>query len=215
MYFTLRGDLESLTSAFEEISDQEQEALMDKLDLRNSYGKTPLEMACVLGKDGILSELIKRGADVNLHTSNGYTPLHIAACWGSRPCLEILVENGANLGARNTHGETARHAAMRYSMEECTQYLDWADARKTLRDFMTHLREMLSDPEKLQGVKLTKDEKSTVLSACNEKQEWLDTNPEATASDFLLKKEELEKDVEAITTKVNSPPPNTGSTGKK
>lgn len=58
-------------SAIEEISDQEQEILLDKLNLRNGYGKTPLEMACILGKDGILSELIKRGADVNLHTSNG------------------------------------------------------------------------------------------------------------------------------------------------
>lgn len=33
----------------------------------------------------------------------------------------------------------------------------------------------------------------------------MDTNPEATASDFLLKKTELETDVETVTTKVNSP----------
>lgn len=56
---------------FEDFSDQEQQNLMEKLNLRNIHGKTPLEMACVLGKDAILSELIKKGADVNLYTNNG------------------------------------------------------------------------------------------------------------------------------------------------
>lgn len=215
MHFTLRGDINSLKHAFDNTDDPGHETVSEKINLRNEVGKTPLETACMLGKDDVVAELIRRGADVNLQTHNGYTPLHVAACWGSRSCVEVLVENGAKLNVRNKHGETARHASVRYNKDECVLYLDWAAAKKTLEDFVAQLREMVSDPEKLQGVKLTKEEKSTVLSACNEKQEWLEGNLEVTANDFLMKKEELERDVEAVTTKVNSPPPNTGSTGKK
>ena len=46
---------------------------------------------------------------------------------------------------------------------------------------------------------------STALGACSEKQEWTDNTPEATVDDFMSKKDELEKQVETILNKVNSP----------
>ncbi|XP_039270106.2 ankyrin repeat domain-containing protein 45-like [Styela clava] len=215
MHCALRGDLDMLKAALDNNDDPHHDVALEKINQRNNVGKTPLEIACMLGRENIVQELIKRGVDVNDQTGAGYSALHIAASWGSRHCLEVLVENGAKLNARNNHGETARLAASRYNKEECVQFLDWAAAKKTLEDFIAELREMISDPEKLQGIKLSKEEKTSTISTCNEKQEWLDNNPEATVTDFLSKKQELEKDVENLLAKINSPPPNTGSTGRK
>lgn len=46
---------------------------------------------------------------------------------------------------------------------------------------------------------------STALGACNEKEEWIEETTEASAEDFLTKKSDLEKQVEFLTNKVNSP----------
>jgi len=43
------------------------------------------------------------------------------------------------------------------------------------------------------------------MTSCTEKQEWLECVTDASAEDFLMKKSDLEKQVEVIMNKVNSP----------
>lgn len=132
MHCALRGDIDRLRSVLDTNDDPHHESALEKLNSRNSIGKSPMEMACMLGKDEIVQELIKRGVDPNATSAAGYTPLHVASCWGSRACLEILFENGGKLNVRNNHGETPKSSAVRYKKEECVEFLDWAEAEETV-----------------------------------------------------------------------------------
>nr|CAB3221794.1 ankyrin repeat domain-containing protein 45-like [Phallusia mammillata] len=205
MHCTLHDDLERLNSVFTNPDDANHDNAAELLTQRVKLGKTPLELASMLGRVDILKDLIKRGADPNQASPSGYTPMHFAASWGQVSCLEALFEAGASIEARSCHGENPKQIAVRYEKKPSIEFLDWAAAKMTLVQFIAHIREMIADPEKLQGVKLSKEEKSTAIGSCNEKEEWISETPDATAEEFMMKKLDLEKQVEFLTEKVNSP----------
>ncbi|XP_076823767.1 ankyrin repeat domain-containing protein 45-like [Clavelina lepadiformis] len=212
---TLHGDHERLSKVFDDGEDQQHENATSTLNEKNYIGKTPIQLACILGRVDVLKELLKRGCDIQQSNSSGYTLMHFAACWNKRACLEVLFEAGAKIDCRTENGESVKQLALRYNHQDCVDFMDWAAARLTLVDFIAHVRAMVTDPEKLQGVKLSKEEKNTTLGSCSEKQEWLENTSDATLQDFMLKKLDLEKQVELILDKVNSPAPPTGNSGKK
>uniref|UniRef100_H2ZBH1 Uncharacterized protein n=1 Tax=Ciona savignyi TaxID=51511 RepID=H2ZBH1_CIOSA len=186
---------------FEDTENPYYETASSLLIQRSNVGKSPIEIACMLGRAEILKEIIKRGCSVNEANGAGYCPVHFAAAWGKLGCLEVLVESGASVDCRTNHGELAKDIAYRYDQNHCVYYLNWAAAKLDLLAFIAHVRELIADPEKLQGIKLTKDEKSTILSSCTEKQEWVESTSDGKAEEFLEKKTELEKQVDLVLNK--------------
>lgn len=71
-------------------------------------GITPLFVAAKNGAAGVVEDLIKAGADVNLANAAGTTPLMMAASAGDPATIRILIEHGAKVNAaESTHGQTA------------------------------------------------------------------------------------------------------------
>ena len=58
-----RGDEEGL---LEWLDEEERD-----LNLRDEQGRTPLDLATILGREGIIRVLVERGADVNLANASG------------------------------------------------------------------------------------------------------------------------------------------------
>ena len=80
------------------------------------------------------TELIKRGADVNLADDDGDTPLHGAAQTGNVEVMQLLLEKSANPNARNSVGGTPLMWAAVYNNEEAAKLLLKAGADPLLQD---------------------------------------------------------------------------------
>jgi len=206
MHCVLKDNLPRFTKCFEDEEDPFYPKVADMLSERDDNGKTPLEMAAILGRMDILKELLARGAECNQQTKSGYTALHHAACWGKIECLKALVDKGANLQLRTQNGERAREAGERYNQAECVDYLDWAEARQQLVDVITQMQETIADPEKVQG-RLARDEKTVALNACKEKNDWIEGTPGATTADFISQKQALDEILAPVWQKLSEPPP--------
>jgi len=140
--------------------------------------------------------------------------VHFAACWGQLECLKVLVQGGAIMDKCTMHGETCRDIAVRYNKSHCVEYIDWAAAKAQLIAYVASVRETLADPEKMQGIKLSKDEKSTLVNGCTEHEEWAETAENPTKEEIIQKQVDFESVVDGILLK-NDSAPNTGSSGKK
>jgi ankyrin repeat protein len=71
-------------------------------------GITPLFVAAKNGAAGVVEDLLKAGADVNLANAAGTTPLMMAASAGDPATMRIMIEHGAKVNAaESTHGQTA------------------------------------------------------------------------------------------------------------
>ncbi|MBF0499597.1 MAG: ankyrin repeat domain-containing protein [Candidatus Riflebacteria bacterium] len=81
------------------------------LNLRDSTGATPLHVASFLGKETIVTDLLKSGSMVNQRDDFGWTPLHYAAAGNHRDVIETLLRQGADLNACDSSGITPLHAA--------------------------------------------------------------------------------------------------------
>uniref|UniRef100_A0A8C1BTR0 Ankyrin repeat domain 28b n=1 Tax=Cyprinus carpio carpio TaxID=630221 RepID=A0A8C1BTR0_CYPCA len=76
----------------------------------NTYGNTPLHVACYNGQDVVVNELIECGANVNQVNEKGFAPLHFtAASRHGALCLELLVGNGADVNIKSKDGKTPLH----------------------------------------------------------------------------------------------------------
>lgn len=206
--YAYKGDANRIIKAFEDAEDPYNEVIQDQIHVRSEKddGRTPLDVAAMLGRTDYVKQLVERGVDVNAVSSKGYTALHRAAAWGKIEALKPLVEADANLQLKTDSGERAREVALRYNQTECVDYLDWAEAKVALLDAIKNLRETVADPEKVQG-RLTKDDKNISLTACNEKQDWVDTTQDATTQDFILQKQELDDVLAPVWIKLTEPPP--------
>ncbi|KAI1891375.1 hypothetical protein AGOR_G00143170 [Albula goreensis] len=60
-----------------------------------NLGWTPLHLACYFGHKGVVEELLKAGADVNLPNNMGDTPLHKAAFTGRKELVMLLLRYDA------------------------------------------------------------------------------------------------------------------------
>ena len=61
---------------------------------------TLLMMACIENHAALLSELIKRGADLNDKGTGGKSALHLATIHGNNKCVESLLRAGAQANLR-------------------------------------------------------------------------------------------------------------------
>lgn len=201
-----KNNLERLLKSFEDDSDPYKESINELINERDDDGKSPLDLAACFGRTDICRELLSRGADLTSVTDKGYCPLHHAAAWGRVGVLKVLVEFSANLQQRNTHGERARETAARYNQTQCVDFLDWAEAKVNLVEYIRLCQESVTDPEKAGG-RVSKEEKTLVLSSCKEKTEWLDVTVDASTRDLISQRQALEEAVAPVMVKLSEPPP--------
>jgi len=205
MRCAMKGNTQRFIKCFEDEEDPFKDTVLELVNERAPDGKSPLDMASLLGRVEMVKELINRGAEVNNATAKGYMPIHHASAWGKIQCLKALVENSADIQAKTANGERPREIAMRYNQEECVDFLDWAEAKQTFRLAIQVMRETVTDPEKVQG-RITRDEKNTTVSLCNDKDAWIDNTADATTQDYLSAKQEFDETVAPVLQKISEPP---------
>jgi len=66
-----KNDIERLTRCFEDEEDTYKEVVGELLNQRDNEGKSPLDLAAILGRHAMLKELLNRGVEVNESTSKG------------------------------------------------------------------------------------------------------------------------------------------------
>ncbi|XP_046872471.1 uncharacterized protein LOC124464708 isoform X4 [Hypomesus transpacificus] len=157
--------------------------------------------SCALGREAIVRELVKHGAEVNELTVRGYSPLHCSTLWGQLETVKTLVALGANMQLRNFRGERATDVASRYLKTDCAEYLNWAEAKQDLVSYITHVRDTVSDPDKVQG-KLSKEDKNMCTSICTAKYDWVQTAKDPSTQEFIDQKRRIEETLSPILSKL-------------
>lgn len=80
------------------------------VDIQNSYGNTPLHIACLNGNVSICMELVAYGANLEAINYRGQTALHIAAAsTHGVDCLTFLLDQNVDINKQSMDGRTALH----------------------------------------------------------------------------------------------------------
>lgn len=114
---------------------------------RNSYGNTPLYIACLYNLPNIVDAILSKKPQITYtHTREiiltnlrnyryGDIPLHIAAYHGHNECIEILLShNKNNINRKNHNGNTALHEACMNKKFDTIKLLIANDARATIKN---------------------------------------------------------------------------------
>ena len=81
------------------------------VEARNDLGRTPLILASLRGRAGIVKALLAAGADVNAANNRGETVLIWACYFGHLEAAQALVASGANVNAVDRDGWTPLNCA--------------------------------------------------------------------------------------------------------
>ncbi|XP_078248538.1 ankyrin repeat domain-containing protein 45 isoform X3 [Pogona vitticeps] len=200
----LIGDTEEVQHIFEDSEDPDNDKATEFLKVTDVVGRSLLYTTCMSGQSDVIRTMARYGVDLKETTVRGYTLLHCAAAWGQLETLRTLIELEADIYATTFRGEKARDIAYRYNKTECVEFLDWAEAKQNLRNFISQIQATITDPEKVQG-RLNKEDKNTSLKACQAKSDWLESIKEPTMEDFLDQKQQLEEIMLPIFTKLATP----------
>ncbi len=76
-------------------------------NIANESGLTALHLACSLGFEALVAEIVDRGGDVNAKTDYGMTSLMFAARSGFPGIVKILLTNRADVLSKDSTGMTA------------------------------------------------------------------------------------------------------------
>ncbi|KAK9403851.1 ankyrin repeat domain-containing protein 45 [Crotalus adamanteus] len=200
----LRGDMEEVQQIFENSEDPDHEKANKFLMEKDILGRNLLFTTCMVGQNDIIQSLAKYEVDLKDKTVRGYTLLHCAAAWGQLNTLKTLIELEADIYATTFRDENAREIANRYKQTECVEFLDWAEAKQNLRNFIFQIQATITDPEKVQG-KLNKEDKTTSIKAYQAKLDWLENTKEPATQEFIDQKQQLEDIMLPIFTKLSAP----------
>jgi ankyrin repeat protein len=89
-----------------------QQRVMKRYGLNFPIGTTPVMIASERGKDNIIDQLVKAGADLEATNCFGATALICASAWGREKEVRALVDAGASLQAIDKSGRSAfQHAS--------------------------------------------------------------------------------------------------------
>ena len=81
MRCVLKDDVERFTKCFEDEEDPFFSTVAEQICERDDNGKSPLDMAAIIGRTDMLKELITRGVDVNTQTSSGNLICYYQVLW--------------------------------------------------------------------------------------------------------------------------------------
>jgi hypothetical protein len=76
------------------------------LDLKDSYGRTPLSWAASRGHEAVVKLLLEKGAELETKDKYGRTPLLWAVGNGRKAVVKLLLEKGAELETKDKYGRT-------------------------------------------------------------------------------------------------------------
>lgn len=93
------------------------------VNLKDSYGQTPLIAASRGGTLDVAKLLVERGADVNATTTHGATALIYACDRSDISVAKFLLENGANPEVKATYGDGPMLHAVRRRNDELARLL--------------------------------------------------------------------------------------------
>lgn len=103
------------------------------LNKSNSYGFTPLILACYYNNKEAVHFLIKKNVNLNYNTQEG-TALMAVTVKGNVDLVKILLEKGANPDLTNDAGITALMYAVQFENKEIIELLLHYNANKYLLD---------------------------------------------------------------------------------
>jgi uncharacterized protein len=66
------------------------------LNARNFSGRTPMMVASLEGRVGVVLLLLDKGAAINVRDASGWTALYLACFKGHHPMVRLLLERGAD-----------------------------------------------------------------------------------------------------------------------
>lgn len=89
-----------------------------------------LHLAAKYDQAEVASELLRRGAQLELTAEQSKTPLHVAAIANSVKVLELLLQSGANASAQTADGDTSLEICRKLKNDECEDLLEsWLEDR--------------------------------------------------------------------------------------
>lgn len=80
--------------------------------------ETPLHLAAKSNNANAVTQLIAKGANINVKNKHGQTPLHIAVGLGNADLVDALLTNRPAINAQNAKGETALELAASLQSEQ-------------------------------------------------------------------------------------------------
>lgn len=109
------------------------------LTTETHWGWTPLQGAVMCGMPEVVSYMIEKGADVNVHESKKEkrTPLHAALSEHHEETdevMNILIEHGADINAKDSNDQTPLHYAVNQNKTEIVALLLDAGAKFDIPD---------------------------------------------------------------------------------
>ena len=116
------------------------EAMLDlgnRVDVRDSFGRTPLMAAAAFGSTKAARLLLARDADISAYDQyDGDTPIHFAASAGKIEIIDLLLSNGAKIEMRTRRtGASPLHRAAAFGRRKSISYLIGRGADQNAIDF--------------------------------------------------------------------------------
>jgi len=93
------------------------------IDSPDTFGTTPLHIACNHGNIAVVTRLVEEGANVNASDNFGQTPLINAAFNGFVEIVKFLVENRADVNKSSIFGQTALTKSSYAGRQDVVTYL--------------------------------------------------------------------------------------------
>lgn len=89
----------------------------------NTWGHTPLYLACLNNKANVVRTLLAAGADARRADGAGFGPLHVGAALGSLESVQALIESGVSPDMPSQRGDTALELAVMKRRPEIALFL--------------------------------------------------------------------------------------------
>ena len=92
-------------------------------EVKDEYGRTPLDVAAWEGHTDIVKLLLDAGADKEVKGRLGSTPLYLAAWNGRTGIVKLLLDAGADKEVKDIFGNTPLHDAARRGHTDIVELL--------------------------------------------------------------------------------------------